>query len=98
MPTKQQQEGIQKRLWGSYKPTEKDMESVSWCLNNGIEVSLLGVKGDAYKYKVEVAFVNRNERKRNINPKLFDIGDAVEVLYNYYNFYYNKHKNNKHEK
>ena len=91
MPNIKKQSSVHKALWCSYTPTKEDIRNAAWCLNNGIEVSLLPVKGDSFKYQLEIDFVKGDERKRNINPELYEAAKVIEKQYEYYQYYFNKY-------
>ena len=75
-------------LW-DYKPTDKDMDAVAWCMRNGIFVSLLPANKFASSFYIEISV----QGKMHKSPNSFNASVSTEKLYEYYNYYYNKKVN-----
>ena len=68
-----------------YPYTREDMKRVNWCLEKNIEVAVS--PGNA-KWKVEIR-MNKGDWKRD--PGVYEYEEAMEKLYEYYKYYYDKY-------
>ena len=68
-----------------YPYTRKDMKRVNWCLEKNIEVA---VSPGNSKWKVEIR-MNKGDWKRD--PGVYEQEEAMEKLYEYYKYYYDKY-------
>jgi len=69
-----------------YHPyTREDMKRVNWCLEKNIEVA---VSPGNSKWKVEIR-MNKGDWKRD--PGVYEHDEAMEKLYEYYKYYYDKY-------
>ena len=68
-----------------YPYTRKDMKRVNWCLEKNIEVA---VSPGNSKWKVEIR-MNKGDWKRD--PGVYEHEEAMEKLYEYYKYYYDKY-------
>ena len=69
-----------------YPYTDEDMKRVSWCMDRGIFVAVMP-RGT--NWIVEITL----NKKVNIDPAVYDHGDAMEKMYEYYKYYYDKYRN-----
>ena len=81
---------IKKKTKSLYYPyTKDDMKRVSWCLNNNIEIAVTPNKEDSSdKWKVEIRM---NKGEWNKDPGVYEHDEAMEKMYEYYKYYYDKH-------
>ena len=68
-----------------YRYTDEDIKKVGWCLNKNIEVA---VSPGHQKWKVEIRI---NKGNWNKDPGIYDHDKAMEKMYEYYKYYYDKH-------
>ena len=68
-----------------YPYTREDMKRVNWCLEKNIEVA---VSPGNSKWKVEIR-MNKGDWKRD--PGVYEHDEAMEKLYEYYKYYYDKY-------
>ena len=62
------------------------MKRVQWCFYKNIQVSVS--PRNANDYKVEIRLNNGNWNK---DPCIYDHEEAMEKMYEYYKYYYDKH-------
>ena len=78
-----------KGLSPGYHPyTPENMKQVGWCLNKNIEVAVIPGGGD---WKVEIRL---NKNNWNQDPGVYEHEEAMEKMYEYYKYYYDKHNVN----
>ncbi len=68
-----------------YAYTNEDMKRVGWCLNKNIEVA---VSPGSPNWKVEIR-MNGGDWKRD--PGVYEHEEAMEKMYEYYKYYYDKY-------
>jgi len=68
-----------------YPYTIENIKHVGWCLNKNIQVA---VSPGETNWKVEIRL---NGGNWNRDPGVYDHEDAMEKMYNYYKYYYDKH-------
>lgn len=68
-----------------YPYTREDMKRVNWCLEKNIEVA---VSPGHPNWKVEIR-MNKGDWKRD--PGVYEHEEAMEKLYEYYKYYYDKY-------
>ena len=68
-----------------YVYSVEDIKRVGWCLNKNIEVAVS--RGES-KWMVEIRL---NKGKWNKDPGVYEHEEAMEKMYNYYKYYYDKH-------
>ena len=66
--------------------TEEDLKRVGWCLNKNIEIAVIPGGGD---WKVEIRL---NKGNWNQDPGVYEHEKAMEKMYEYYKYYYDKNK------
>ena len=64
--------------------TDEDMKRVNWCLNNGIKIAVIP---NGTEWQVELNINN----KVHLDPKIYRNKEAMEKMYEYYKYYYDKH-------
>ena len=72
---------------GSHSYTREDMKRVGWCLNKNIEIA---VSPGETNWKVEIR-LNKGNLKQD--PKEYEHEEAMKKMYEYYKYYYDKHRN-----
>ena len=68
-----------------YPYTREDMKRVGWCLNKNIHVA---VSPGETKWKVEIRI---NKGNWNKDPGIYEHSEAMEKMYEYYKYYYDKY-------
>ena len=68
-----------------YPYTKEDMKRVGWCLNKNIHVA---VSPGETNWKVEIRM---NKGNWNKDPGVYEHSEAMEKMYEYYKYYYDKH-------
>ena len=72
-----------KRTW-----FESEMKIIGWCLNNNIEIGVSpDWKHDLIHWQIDI---NINGKTHN-DPTRYDDGQALNKMYEYYKYYYDKH-------
>ena len=70
---------------GSHPYTNEDMKRVNWCMNKGIKIAVIPSGID---WQVELNI----DDKIHLNPEIYKANEAYEKMYEYYKYYYDKHK------
>lgn len=94
MPNIKKDNKLDKIMW-SYKPSDEDMVAVSHCFSRGIHISPIAIKNDLQSFKIDICIHSGGKIKRNIDPNVYSVSDVIPKIYEYYNYYYNKYKNEK---
>ena len=68
-----------------YPYTDENIKHAGWWLNKNIQVAVS--PGDS-KWKVEIRI---NKGNWNKDPGVYDHDEAMEKMYEYYKYYYDKH-------
>jgi hypothetical protein len=68
-----------------YAYTEENIKHAGWCLNKNIQVAVSPGKTN---WKVEIRL---NGGDWNRDPGVYNHDEAMEKMYNYYKYYYDKH-------
>ena len=68
-----------------YPYTVEDIKYAGWCLNKNIHVA---VSPGIQKWKVEIRL---NNGEWNKDPGVYEHEEAMEKMYEYYKYYYDKH-------
>ena len=68
-----------------YTYTDLDIKRVSWCMDKNIHVA---VSPGETKWKVEIRM---NKGNWNKDPGVYEHEKAMEKMYEYYKYYYDKH-------
>ena len=68
-----------------YPYTKEDMKIVGWCLNEKIEIA---VSPGETNWKVEIRM---NKGSWNKDPGIYEHGEAMKKMYEYYKYYYDKY-------
>jgi len=71
---------------GEYIASDADSKAYDWCIKNGIYISPTAKTEGAWWLDIE------NNGKVNRSPKTFTKTAIWEKMYEYYNYYYGKHK------
>ena len=66
--------------------TEEDLKRVGWCLNRNIEIAVVPFGTD---WKVEIRL---NKGNWNQDPGVYEHEEAMNKMYEYYKYYYDKNK------
>ena len=75
-----------KKGGGLYYPyTNEDIKMVGWCLNKNIQIA---VSPGEIKWKVEIKM---NNGKWNKDPGVYEHPEAMQKMYEYYKYYYDKY-------
>ena len=69
-----------------YPHTEEDLKRVGWCLNRNIEIAVVPF-GTDWKVKIRL-----NKGNWNQDPGVYEHEKAMEKMYEYYKYYYDKNK------
>ena len=69
-----------------YPHTEEDLKRVGWCLNRNIEIAVVPFETN---WKVEIRL---NKGNWNQDPGVYEHEKAMEKMYEYYKYYYDKNK------
>ena len=70
---------------GLYYPhTREDLKRVGWCLDKNIKIAVVPSGSD---WQVEININN----KIHLDPKIYEEKEAIEKMYEYYKYYYDKH-------
>ena len=73
---------------GLYYPhTKEDLKRVGWCLNKNIQIAVVPGGGN---WKVEIRL---NKGNWNQDPGVYEHEEAMKKMYEYYKYYYDKHRN-----
>ena len=70
---------------GYHPYTREDMKRVQWCIDRNIKIAVVPSGND---WKVEL---NIN-KKIHLDPKVYRAEEAYKKMYEYYKYYYDKHK------
>ena len=62
------------------------MKQVGWCLNKNIKIAVIP---NGTQWQVELNINN----KIHLDPKIYEGKEATEKMYEYYKYYYDKHRN-----
>ena len=74
-----------KGLSPGYHPyTRENIKHAGWCLNNNIKIAVIPNGTD---WQVELNINN----KIHLDPKIYKYKEAMEKIYEYYKYYYDKH-------
>ena len=73
----------QASLYHTY--TDIDIKRASWCMDRNIHVA---VSPGEIKWKVEIRI---NKGNWNKDPGIYEHTEAMEKMYEYYKYYYDKH-------
>jgi len=65
--------------------TKENIKHAGWCLNKNIQVA---VSPGVQKWKVEIRL---NNGEWNKDPGVYEHDEAMEKMYEYYKYYYDKH-------
>ena len=72
-----------KKIWNG-----SEMKIIGWCLNNNIKVGIgPDWKNDITKWKIDIVVNNKN----HTDPNRYNDEQALEKMYEYYKYYYDKH-------
>jgi len=67
---------------------ESEMKVIGWCLNNNIKISVIpDWKHDLINWQIDI---NINGKNHN-DPTRYEDGEALNKMYEYYKYYYDKH-------
>jgi len=69
---------------GYHPYTPEDMKRVGWCMNNNIKIAVVP---NGTEWQVELN-INNNI---HLDPKTYEGEEAIEKMYKYYKYYYDKH-------
>ena len=87
MAFKRYKKAVPGRSAGQYSYTPEDMKKVGWCMNNGIKIAVVpDWKGTKFDWQVEITI----NGKPNLDPKIYTGKEALEKMYEYYKYYYDK--------
>ena len=74
------------RSAGIHPYTPENMKQVGWCMNKNIKIAVIPNGAD---WQVELNINN----KVHLDPKIYEGKEATEKMYEYYKYYYDKHRN-----
>lgn len=79
-----------KTNWGNFYRSEYQNEAMRWCINNGIAIGPLAAEpGDGPShFWIEIVM----GKKRSRSPHKYLAKDVWNQIYNYYIYYYEKHR------
>jgi len=69
---------------GQYTYTADNIKQAGWCLNKNIKIAVVPNGAD---WQVELNINN----KIHLDPKIYQGKKAIEKMYEYYKYYYDKH-------
>lgn len=67
--------------------SKEEMDAASWCLRNGIGISLLSTGKNSRSFYVDID--NKGSRQHNGNK--YEYYEAQRLVYDYYMYYYKKY-------
>ena len=70
---------------GQHTYTPEDMKRVGWCINKNIKIAVIP---SGTEWQVELNINN----KVHLDPKIYNGKEATEKMYEYYKYYYDKHR------
>ena len=70
---------------GNYSYTPEDLKRVGWCMNKNIKIAVIP---SGIEWQVEININN----KVHLDPKIYRGKEATEKMYEYYKYYYDKHR------
>ena len=70
---------------GQHPYTPEDMKRVGWCMNKNIKIAVIP---SGMEWQVELNINN----KIHLDPKKYEGKEAIEKMYEYYKYYYDKHR------
>ena len=76
---------------GSIPYTDENIKHASWCIDNGISISVVPNWDTAKKWMVEI----KASKTINTDPMDYTDEEALIKMYEYYKYYYDKHYENK---
>ena len=76
----------------NYQPTEEERTAYLWGIDNGYIIGPFGINGDDNNYRLGIA-TTANPRDIKYDPKIYPHDEVMQKTYEYYKFYYDKHKN-----
>ena len=71
---------------GQHTYTPEDMKRVGWCMGKNIKIAVIP---SGMEWQVELNINN----KIHLDPKIYEGKEATEKMYEYYKYYYDKHRN-----
>ena len=71
---------------GQHTYTPEDIKRVGWCMNKNIKIAVIP---NGTQWQVELNINN----KIHLDPKIYEGKEATEKMYEYYKYYYDKHRN-----
>ena len=71
-----------------YPYTNEDLKRVGWCLERNIAVAVTPLSLSTWKVEIRL---NKGSWKQD--PKEYEYAEAMKKMYEYYKYYYDKHKN-----
>ena len=71
---------------GQHTYTPENMKQTGWCLNKNIKIAVIP---SGTQWQVELNINN----KVHLDPKMYEGKEAIEKMYEYYKYYYDKHRN-----
>ena len=69
---------------GYHNYTREDMKRVNWCMQKGIKIAVIPSGID---WQVEISL----NKTIHLDSKVYKAKEAVEKMYEYYKYYYDKH-------
>ena len=70
---------------GQHPYTLEDMKRVEWCMDKNIKIAVIP---SGTEWQVEININN----KVHLDPKIYRGKEATEKMYEYYKYYYDKHR------
>ena len=69
---------------GTHSYTLQDIKRIIWCMKKGIKIAVIP---SGTEWQVELNINN----KVHLDPKIYKDKEAMEKMYEYYKYYYDKH-------
>ena len=70
---------------GLHSYTDEDMKRVGWCMNKNIKIAVIPTSGNDWQVELNI------NNKVHLDPKIYEDKEAMEKMYEYYKYYYDKH-------
>jgi len=71
-----------------YPYTNEDIKRVGWCLERNIAVAVVPISLSTWRVEIRL---NKGNWKQD--PKEYEHEEAMKKMYEYYKYYYDKHRN-----
>ncbi|MAO19588.1 MAG: hypothetical protein CMJ25_02450 [Phycisphaerae bacterium] len=82
---------VKKTNWGDFYRSEEQFKAMQWCIKNNIIITpLAATAGNApQNFWIEITIQGRVSK----TPKTYNAKEVYPQIYEYYKYYYDKHRN-----